>query len=112
MTYTLVLLRHGESEWNAKNLFTGWVDVALSEKGVAEAKRAALTAGALGVSISGAGPTSFALCDGKDSAAEVARAMCAAYEQSGLAAVARVTRPDRVGARLEGEPHAMAAGAS
>jgi len=39
MTYTLVLLRHGESEWNAKNLFTGWVDVALSEKGVEEAKR-------------------------------------------------------------------------
>ncbi|HEY5518792.1 MAG TPA: phosphoglyceromutase [Cellulomonas sp.] len=39
MTYTLVLLRHGESEWNAKNLFTGWVDVALSEKGVAEALR-------------------------------------------------------------------------
>ncbi|NLF05565.1 MAG: 2,3-bisphosphoglycerate-dependent phosphoglycerate mutase, partial [Actinomycetales bacterium] len=39
MTYTLVLLRHGESDWNAKNLFTGWVDVPLSEKGVAEAKR-------------------------------------------------------------------------
>ncbi len=39
MTYTLVLLRHGESEWNARNLFTGWVDVALSEKGVAEANR-------------------------------------------------------------------------
>ncbi len=39
MTYTLVLLRHGESEWNAKNLFTGWVDVNLSEKGVAEAIR-------------------------------------------------------------------------
>jgi 2,3-bisphosphoglycerate-dependent phosphoglycerate mutase len=38
-TYTLVLLRHGESEWNAKNLFTGWVDVDLSEKGVAEAAR-------------------------------------------------------------------------
>jgi 2,3-bisphosphoglycerate-dependent phosphoglycerate mutase len=35
--YTLVLLRHGESEWNAKNLFTGWVDVALSEKGRTEA---------------------------------------------------------------------------
>jgi 2,3-bisphosphoglycerate-dependent phosphoglycerate mutase len=35
--YTLVLIRHGESEWNAKNLFTGWVDVALSEKGRAEA---------------------------------------------------------------------------
>jgi len=39
MTYTLVLLRHGESEWNAKNLFTGWVDVALSDKGRAEATR-------------------------------------------------------------------------
>jgi 2,3-bisphosphoglycerate-dependent phosphoglycerate mutase len=35
--HTLVLLRHGESEWNALNLFTGWVDVALSEKGRAEA---------------------------------------------------------------------------
>ncbi|MTB71009.1 phosphoglyceromutase [Arsenicicoccus sp. MKL-02] len=37
MTYTLILLRHGESEWNAKNLFTGWVDVQLSDKGRAEA---------------------------------------------------------------------------
>jgi phosphoglycerate mutase, BPG-dependent, family 1 len=36
---TLVLLRHGESEWNPKNLFTGWVDVDLSEKGRAEADR-------------------------------------------------------------------------
>jgi 2,3-bisphosphoglycerate-dependent phosphoglycerate mutase len=34
---TLVLLRHGESEWNAEGLFTGWVDVGLSERGVAEA---------------------------------------------------------------------------
>jgi 2,3-bisphosphoglycerate-dependent phosphoglycerate mutase len=34
-----VLLRHGESEWNAKNLFTGWVDVDLSPKGEAEARR-------------------------------------------------------------------------
>ena len=39
MTYTLVLLRHGESQWNAKNLFTGWVDVDLTEKGRAEAVR-------------------------------------------------------------------------
>lgn len=37
MTYTLVLLRHGESDWNAKNLFTGWVDVQLTEKGREEA---------------------------------------------------------------------------
>jgi 2,3-bisphosphoglycerate-dependent phosphoglycerate mutase len=35
----LVLLRHGESEWNAANLFTGWVDVGLTEKGFAEAVR-------------------------------------------------------------------------
>jgi 2,3-bisphosphoglycerate-dependent phosphoglycerate mutase len=39
MTTKLILLRHGESEWNAKNLFTGWVDVKLSEKGMVEAKR-------------------------------------------------------------------------
>ena len=37
--YRLVLLRHGESEWNAKNLFTGWVDVNLTPKGEAEAVR-------------------------------------------------------------------------
>ena len=37
--FKLILLRHGESEWNALNLFTGWVDVRLSEKGIAEASR-------------------------------------------------------------------------
>jgi 2,3-bisphosphoglycerate-dependent phosphoglycerate mutase len=37
--YTLILLRHGESDWNAKNLFTGWVDVPLTEKGRDEAVR-------------------------------------------------------------------------
>lgn len=37
----LVLLRHGESEWNKKNLFTGWTDVDLSEQGVKEAGEAA-----------------------------------------------------------------------
>jgi len=37
---TLVLLRHGESEWNALNLFTGWVDVPLTDKGIGEGKRA------------------------------------------------------------------------
>ncbi len=39
MTATLILLRHGESEWNAKNLFTGWVDVDLNDKGRGEAQR-------------------------------------------------------------------------
>src|SRR5690606_14541635 len=37
---TLILLRHGQSDWNQKNLFTGWVDVRLTEQGVAEAKSA------------------------------------------------------------------------
>jgi len=39
--YRLLLLRHGQSEWNAKNLFTGWVDVPLSERGRTEARRSA-----------------------------------------------------------------------
>jgi len=38
--YEIVLLRHGESIWNKENLFTGWTDVDLSEKGVEEAKEA------------------------------------------------------------------------
>ncbi|WP_166877484.1 MULTISPECIES: phosphoglyceromutase [unclassified Salinibacterium] len=40
MTHTLILLRHGQSDWNEKNLFTGWVDVRLSEQGTREAMRA------------------------------------------------------------------------
>lgn len=40
MTHTLILLRHGHSDWNEKNLFTGWVDCRLSEKGLREAARA------------------------------------------------------------------------
>ena len=40
MTGTLVLLRHGQSVWNAENRFTGWADVGLTERGVVEARRA------------------------------------------------------------------------
>ena len=40
MDRILVLVRHGQSEWNLKNLFTGWRDVGLTEKGIAEAKAA------------------------------------------------------------------------
>jgi len=40
MTNTLILLRHGQSEWNEKNLFTGWVDVRLTEQGRREASAA------------------------------------------------------------------------
>ena len=37
---TLIMVRHGESEWNDKGLFTGWVDARLSERGEAEAEQA------------------------------------------------------------------------
>src|SRR5665213_2485040 len=40
MDRLLVLVRHGQSDWNLKNLFTGWKDVDLTDKGVAEAKAA------------------------------------------------------------------------
>jgi 2,3-bisphosphoglycerate-dependent phosphoglycerate mutase len=45
----LVLVRHGQSEWNLKNLFTGWRDVDLTEKGVAEAREAGRKLKAQGV---------------------------------------------------------------
>ncbi len=41
--YKLVLLRHGESTWNKENRFTGWTDVDLSERGIAEGKQAGLS---------------------------------------------------------------------
>ena len=40
MPYTLVLLRHGQSTWNLENRFTGWVDVDLTDEGIAQARRA------------------------------------------------------------------------
>ena len=40
MTRTLVLVRHGQSEWNLKNLFTGWEDPGLTELGMEEARAA------------------------------------------------------------------------
>ena len=46
---TLILLRHGESEWNAQNLFTGWADVPLSEKGRREGRSAGETLAAAGI---------------------------------------------------------------
>ena len=46
----LVLVRHGESEWNLKNLFTGWKDIDLTEKGIAEARAAGRKLKAQGLS--------------------------------------------------------------
>ncbi|WP_341989585.1 2,3-bisphosphoglycerate-dependent phosphoglycerate mutase [Azorhizobium sp. AG788] len=50
MDRLLVLVRHGQSEWNLKNLFTGWRDPGLTEKGVAEASRAGALLAAEGLS--------------------------------------------------------------
>ncbi len=49
MDRLLVLVRHGQSEWNLKNLFTGWRDPGLTEKGVAEASRAGALLAAEGI---------------------------------------------------------------
>ncbi len=43
MSHKLVLIRHGQSQWNLENRFTGWVDVDLSERGIEEAQRAGQT---------------------------------------------------------------------
>jgi homoserine kinase len=62
--------------------------------GFTDAKRAALEAGALGASISGAGPSAFAVADDAATAACIARAMQAAYESHGIACTTRVTTVD------------------
>jgi len=66
--------------------------------GFLEAKKAAMTAGALGASISGAGPTAFALVDGDTIGERVASAMREAYASVGIECVARVTQVDPNGA--------------
>jgi homoserine kinase len=72
--------------------------------GFLEAKAAALTAGALGASISGAGPTTFALAGDLACAQAVAVAMEAAFAAQAIASSVRVCEVDRVGARVEIEP--------
>lgn len=68
--------------------------------GFLSAKAAAMQAGALGCSISGAGPTAFALVDSDASGARVAAAMVAAYAQEGVTATVRVAAVDNEGARV------------
>jgi homoserine kinase len=68
--------------------------------GFVEAKAAALAAGALGSSISGSGPTAFALARGRAAGERVAAAMIAAYAAAGQRSEARVAPVDQVGARL------------
>jgi homoserine kinase len=68
--------------------------------GFREAKAAALEAGALGSSISGSGPTAFALTEGEPSARAVAEAMRQAYGRQGIACTTQVAQVDRQGARV------------
>ncbi len=51
MTHTLVLLRHGESQWNLENRFTGWTDVGLTERGVEEARTAGSAIADIGIDL-------------------------------------------------------------
>lgn len=88
-------------------LFGGAVDDQIAEParapllpGFAAAKRAALDAGALGCSISGAGPTAFALVDDDLTGTRVAAGMIAAYAAAGVPATARVANIDMQGARV------------
>jgi len=69
--------------------------------GFGDVKRAALGAGALGCSISGGGPSTFALTDSTVTAAAVLDAMLAAYAHHGVSATGRVERVDEHGARIE-----------
>lgn len=71
--------------------------------GFAQVQGAALREGALGCSISGAGPAMFAWCDGEERAAAVQSAMMAAFEHVGLAAKSWISRIDAPGARIEDE---------
>lgn len=71
--------------------------------GFREAKQAALEAGALGSSISGSGPTAFALVRGRDAGKRVAAAMARAYTACGHRSEVRVAEVDRQGARVIGE---------
>jgi homoserine kinase len=68
--------------------------------GFAAAKRAALGAGAFGCSISGAGPTMFAVTDDEAAGARIVEAACASYEREGIVADGRVARVDLQGARV------------
>lgn len=71
--------------------------------GFREAKAAALGAGALGSSISGSGPTAFALVAGEEIAHAVATAMAGAYRGQGVDCALRIARVDRQGARVESD---------
>jgi len=75
--------------------------------GFLAAKRAALDAGALGASISGSGPTAFALAGSQKAAERIGTAMAAAYAAAGIGCVVRTGSVDARGARLVSEAGAF-----
>ena len=95
-------LAHGDLDLLRRALDDGIAEPARAPllPGFLEAKAAALDAGALGCSISGAGPTSFAFAADDASAERIGAAMIAAYQSRGVAATSRVARIDERGARL------------
>jgi homoserine kinase len=76
--------------------------------GFLAAKRAVLEAGALGASISGSGPTAFALANGQAAADRIGRAMASAYAAAGIQSTIRIGAVDSEGARLVSGPGAFA----
>ena len=85
----LVLVRHGQSEWNLKNLFTGWKDPDLTEKGVAEAKDAGQKLKAQGLSFDIA-DNSTLLAEARESAFNNAKAAAAQYAKLGGTSLSHV----------------------
>jgi len=78
MERLLVLVRHGQSDWNLKNLFTGWKDPGLTEKGIGEARDAGRRLKALGVSFD------VAFTSGLTRAQETCRLLLEELGQPGL----------------------------
>ena len=88
MDRTLVLLRHGQSDWNLKNLFTGWKDPDLSERGIAEAEAA-------GRALKGTGPYQVAFTSALTRAQHTLRRVLREIGQEGLETVADAALNER-----------------
>ena len=97
---TLVLLRHGQSVWNAENLFTGWVDVPLSETGEEEARRGGELMREVGLMPD---VVHTSVLRRAISTANLALDVCDRHW------IPALTRSDRQGERLGGQSHALMA---
>ena len=89
----LVLVRHGQSEWNLKNLFTGWKDPDLTEQGIAEAKEAGRKLKAQGLTFD------VAFTSDLTRAQHTLKLMLAEIGQTGLPTTKNLALNERNGAR-------------